>query len=73
MIPCLPTSSTPRQPGVGEVPGGLRDRLSAEMEEGAGHWRWVIKERGEGRGGECVWVCDSHRDKDGDECLSAFR
>lgn len=45
------------QPAVEEVPGGLRDRLSAEMEEGAGHWRWVIKERGEGGGGECVCGC----------------
>lgn len=49
-------------------------RLSAEMEEGARAQELVDQgEGGEKEGkGVCVWVCSSHRDRDGDECLSAF-
>lgn len=33
---------------------------------------WVIKEKGGVGRGVSAWVCESHRDRDGDKCLSAF-
>lgn len=56
-----------------------RDRQSGkDRGRSQGHWRRVIKERGEGGGRESgcegLWTptCDSYGDGHGDECLSAF-
>lgn len=83
----LPTFSTlPVVAGGGggrwEPGGHLRvgiDRQSGQDRgRSQGHWRRVIKERGEGGGRESgcegLWTptCDSSGDGHGDECLSAF-